>query len=201
MDINTIQTFAMNHLILWQLVVFFWILLTNIVPVMFFLYPDIFIFISIFLVKKWILMWYIPWWLLIVWAFIWEYISFYIWKKYWVHILEHKYFQKDISKKWIKKLEQNWVKTLIIWKVLPWIWWFIPVLSGITKMDTKKFLFWDFVMITYAVSAVFFSWLLWLHFAEQWFGKKVWFIIWWLLIVYIIWHLIYEFKIKKNKKL
>ncbi len=199
MDIHTIQTFAANHLILWQLIIFFWILITNIVPVMFFFYPDIFVFISVFLIQNWILPWYIPWGLLIVWAFIWEYISFYIWKKYWIHILEHKFFQKDLSKKWIEKLRKNWVKTLIIWKLLPWVWWFIPVLSWITKIDTKKFLIWDFIMITYAVSAVFFSWLVWLHFAEQWFWKKVWFILWWILIIYIIWHLIYEFKFKKDK--
>ncbi len=199
MDFHSIQVFATNHIILWQLVIFFWILITNIVPLMFFIYPEIFIFISIFLVKNWILPWYSSWWLLIIWAFIWEYISFYIWKKYWIHILDHKFFQKGLSKKWIGKLKENWIKTLIIWKMLPWIWWFIPVLSGITKLDTKKFIFWDFIMITCAISTVFFSWLVWLHFAEEWFGKKVWFIIWWILIIYIIGHLIYEFKFKKNK--
>ena len=199
MDIHTIQTFAANHLILWQLIIFFWILITNIVPVMFFFYPDIFVFISVFLIKNWIVSWYIPWWLLIVGAFIWESISFFIWKKYWIHILDHKFFKKDLAQKWLEKLRKNWVKTLIIWKLLPWVWWFIPVLSWITKIDTKKFLIWDFIMITYAVSAVFFSWLVWLYFAEQWFWKKVWFILWWILIIYIIWHLIYEFKFKKDK--
>ncbi len=199
MDFHSIQVFATNHIILWQLVIFFWILITNIVPLMFFIYPDVFIFISVFLIKNRILPWYIPWWLLIIWAFIWEYISFYIWKKYWIHILDHKFFQKGLSKKWIGKLKENWIKTLIIWKMLPWIWWFIPVLSGITKLDTKKFLILDFIMILYGISLVFFSWLLWLNVAEEWFGKKVWFIIWWILIIYIIGHLIYEFKFKKNK--
>jgi len=196
--LHTIQTFAVNHIILWQIIIFFWILITNIVPVMFFFYPDIFIFISVFLVKNWLISWYIPWLLLIIWALIWEYISFFIWKMYWKKILEHKYFQKDLIKKWVEKLYKNGVKTLIIWKIIPWVWWFIPVLSWITNLETKKFIFWDFIMIIYAISWVFFTWLIWLHFAEKIFWPIVRTILWWCFIIYVIWHLVYEFIIKNK---
>lgn len=198
MDIHFLQQIVQNNIVLWEFIIFFWILITNIVPIMFFVYPDVFIFISVFIVKQNLLVWYVPFIILIFWAWIGEIISYYIWRKYWVKILNYKFFQKDISKKWIEKLKKNSVKTLIIWKVLPAIGWFIPVLSWITKMDPKKFVILDLIMIVVAISGVYFTWLIWAHFLQKWFWTKIWFILWTIFIVYIIGHLIYEFKFKKK---
>jgi len=198
MDIHFLQQIAQNNIILWEFIIFFWILITNIVPIMFFLYPDVFIFIAVFIVKQNLLVWYVPFIILIFWAWIGEIISYYIWRKYWVKILDYKIFQKDISKKWVEKLKKNSVKTFIIWKVLPAVGWFIPVLSWIIKMDPRKFVILDLIMITIAISGVYFTWIIWAHFLQKWFWIKIWFILWAIFIIYIIGHLIYEFKIKKK---
>lgn len=197
--VEFLQNLATNHVILWHLVMSLIMFASNIVPVMFFIYPDIALLFGVFLAKKVVVWyWYIPYILLILWAYLWEIISFYIWKKYWNKILDYKFFKKDVSKKRIERFHRNSIKTLIIWKLVPWVVWFIPVFSWITKMDSKKFLIINLIMVTYSISMTFLFMLLGVNLLEKHIWERVRIAIWVLLAIYIIWHLIYEFKIKKK---
>jgi len=64
-------------------------------------------------------------------------------------VLEKEIFQKENIKTWIEKMKANPVKTLIIGKLIPGIVRIVPVLAGALKMDFKKFLIIDFLMIIY----------------------------------------------------
>lgn len=196
---EVLQHFILNHEILWNIVIFILMTISNIFPIMFFILPDIAIFLWIFIAKK-MTVWYIPYILLIVWAFIWEFISYLIWYKYWYKILEHKYLQKDIVQKWINKLEQNPIRILIIWKITPWVSRFIAVLSGCLKTNPIKYAIVNFIMVIYGISSIFLVWLVWINFLWQYIKEQyIWYSILWILVLYGIFY-IYKMKRKLIKK-
>lgn len=197
MNIDLLIQIAWDNLIIGNLICFFIMLIGNITPIMFFLNPDIGIFFWIFLAKK-VTVWYIPYISIILWSLTWESISYLIWYKYWYKILKGKFFQKKTIKTTLKKIESNWIKTLILGKIFPWIVWFIPILSGITKLSPKKFFITNFIMIIYGISIMFIIWFLWINLIEKYIWKQIWIILLILLINYIIFHTIYI--IKKNSK-
>lgn len=197
--IESLQQLAVNHVVLWHIVMFFLMFISNIVPITFFLYPDIILLFWVFLAKKVVVWyWYIPFILLIVSAYLGEIISFHIWRKYWKKLLDYKFFRKDVSKKRIEKFQRNSVKTLIIWKIMPWVVWFVPVFSWITRMDFKKFLIVNLIMVTYSISMTFLIMLFGINLLESHIWKNVWIFVWIFLITYMIAHIIYKMKIKKK---
>jgi len=194
MNLEVLQVFALNHIILWNIITFAMIVITNIFPIMFFVIPDIAIFLWIFIAKK-ITVWYIPYILLIIWAFLWEFISYYMWYKYWYKILEHKFLKKDIIQKWINKLKEHPIKTLILWKLTPWVTRFIAILSGSLKTEPIKFSIINLIMIVYSISWMFLVRLIWISFLEKYLWEYIWYILFIGLIIYIFYHI---YKIKKN---
>ena len=171
-------------------------IIANIFPVMFFLYPDIFIFLWIFLATKF-LPWWIPYLLLIIWAFIGETISYFIWYKYWEKILNHKFIknnQKII--KLVEKIKKNQIKTLIVGKLIPWVVRIMPVVSWAIKMDLKKFLIINFLMIVYGITYLFVVWLVGFKIALHFLGEKAWY----LLIVLVVWYLVFEYVRRRKEK-
>ena len=172
---------------------FVWMIVSNIVPIMAVLYPDIFVFLWIFLATKFV-PWWIPWLGLIFGALIGEVISDFLWYKYWVKVLEKDFFQKENIKTWIEKMKDNPVKTLIIGKLIPGIVRIVPVLAGALKMDFKKFLIIDFLMIIYWISYLFLVWMVWFHIALHFLWEKVWYLFPLLILIYLIWEYL------KNKK-
>jgi len=194
--LEQLQILSQNNISIWLAIMFFWMIIANIFPIMFILYPDIFIFLWIFLATKF-LPWWIPYLLLIIWAFIWESISYFIWYKYWEKILQHKLIKNN--KKVIKileKIKENQVKTLVIWKLVPGIVRIIPVISGAIKMDLKKFLLFNFLMIVYWISYLFIVWIIGLKIALHFLWEKAWYIIIPLVIIYIF----YEYLKRRRKK-
>lgn len=186
---EVLKIFILNHEILGNIVVFILIIISNIFPLMFFILPDIAVFLWIFIAKK-ITVWYIPYILLIVWAFIWEFISYLIWYKYWYKILEHKYLQKDLLQNWIQKLKKNPIKILILWKITPWITRFIAVLSWCLKTDIKKYAIINLIMLIYSISFMFVVWLVWINFLWKYIKEDyIWYSIFWILILYAIYHI------------
>ena len=192
--LHTLQNFASNHVELWLFITFVWMIISNIVPITFVLYPDIFVFLGIFLAIKFF-PWWIPWLALIFWALIWEIISYFIWYKYGIKLLEKNFFQKKNIKILIRKLKSNQVKMLIIWKLIPAIVRFIPVLAGAIKMDFKKFLFYDFLMIIFGISYLFLVWIMGLKVALHFFGEKVWYVF----PVLVMWYLGWEYYKSRQK--
>ena len=194
MSLEVLQNLALNHIILGNLITFVLMIVTNIFPIMIFIYPDIAIFLWVFIAKE-ITIWYIPYIILIIWAFIWEFISYLIWYRYWHKILEHRFLKKNIAKKWIEKLKQKPIKTLIIWKLLPWIVWIIPILSGALKTNPVKFTIVDLIMIIYSISLMFLVRLIWISFLERYLWKHIRYIVFIGIILYVFYHI---YKIIKN---
>jgi len=190
-----LQILAQNNIIVWLIITFIGMIIANIFPIMFFLYPDIFIFLWIFLATKFVPV-RVPYILLIIWAFIGETISYFIGYKYWDKILTHKFIQNNEKIiKFVEKLKNNQVKTLVIGKLIPWIVRVIPVISWAIKMDLKKFLIINFFMIVYGITYLFIVWLVWFKLALHFLGEKAWY----LLIVIVIWYLIFEYIRRKRK--
>jgi len=100
-----LENLAAKNATLGLLIIVWWMTITNIFPIMFFVLPEIFIFLWIFLAKT--LPWYIPYLAIVIWAILWEQLNFFLWYKYWEKILESRFLQKEISKKWIKKIQQK----------------------------------------------------------------------------------------------
>jgi len=180
--------FVSKHIYLWLGLIFGWMLVTNIFPVMFFVLPEIFIFLWIFLSK--FLPWHIPYLSIVLWAIIWEWINFYLWYKYWEKILEKKFFQKDLVKTYIKKLKNNPIKTLVIWKLIPGVIWIIPILSWVIKMNPWKFMITNSVMVAFSIFNMFLIWYFWISIFEKYFWPKVYIVIWILLVILLIYHAI-----------
>ena len=180
--------FISQHIYLWLGLIFGWMLVTNIFPIMFFVLPEIFIFLWIFLAK--FLPWYIPYLSIVLWAIIWEWINFYLWYKYWEKILEKKFFQKDLVKTYIEKLKNNPVKTLVIWKLIPGVIWIIPILSWVIKMNPWKFMITNSVMVAFSIFNMFLIWYFWISIFEKYFWPKVYIVIWILLVILLIYHAI-----------
>ncbi len=189
-----LENFSSDHILLWLIVLFFWMLISNIIPITFIIYPDIFVFLWIFIAAK-LLPWRIPWIILIIWAFIWETISYFIWLKYWKKILKHKFFKNKKTNIRISKLKKNQTKTFIVWKLIPWIVRFIPFFAWIIKFDFNKFLILDFLMIIYWISYLFIVRLVWIKIAINF----LWDIVRIILPIIIIIYLIVEYH--RNKKI
>ena len=187
--LENLQLLAQHNITLWIFITFFWMIIANIFPIMFFIYPDIFIFLWIFLATKFLPVW-IPYILLILWAFIWETISYFIWYKYGDKILTHKFIKNNKKIiELVEKIKKNQVKTLIIWKLIPGVVRLIPVVSWAIKMDLKKFLIVNFLMIVYGITYLFVVWLVWFKIAFKFLWEKAWY----LLIVIVVWYLIFEY--------
>jgi membrane protein DedA with SNARE-associated domain len=67
-------------------------------------------------------------------------------------------------------------------------------LAGALKMDFKKFLIIDFLMIIYWISYLFLVWMVWFHIALHFLWEKVWYLFPLLILIYLIWEYL------KNKK-
>ncbi len=189
-----LKTFILDNAILWDIIVFSIMLITNIFPVMIFILPDIAIFLWIFIANK-VSVWYVPYILLIIWAFLWELISYFMWYKYWKKILQHKLLKKDIVDTWVRKLKQHRIKTLIIWKLIPWVMWFMPVLSWTIKINPILFSIINFIMIIYSISLMFFIWTTWLELLENYVWEYIWYLLFTILLIYIVYHI---YSIKKK---
>jgi len=190
------ENFVLNHIKLGLIIIFLWMITTNIFPIMFFILPEIFIFLWIFLAKH--IAWYIPYIFIILWAIIWEQINFYLWYKNWEKILNTKFFQKDISQKYIKKLKKHQIKTIIIWKLIPWIIWIIPILSGVIKMNPWKFFILNSIMITIAITNMFLIWYFGISIWEKYLWPNIYVVIWVILIFILLVHLVKIIKKTRN---
>jgi len=191
-----LENFVHTHYIIWLLIILFWMLITNIFPIMFFILPDIFIFLGIFLVKSGNNI-FLPYISLVIWASIWEFINFYLWYNYSETILKNKLMQKNISQKLIKNFQKNPIKTLVLWKLIPWIIWIIPIISWIIKMKPLKFFIINTIMVCIAIWIAFIVWILWINIWETLLWKKVWMIIGILVFILFIYH-IWKILIKKK---
>ena len=188
-----LENFVHTHHILWLFIIFTGMLITNIFPIMFFILPDIFIFLWIFLVKNGIF-WLIPYISIVIWASIWEFINFYLWYKYSEKVLKSPIMQKNISQKLIEKFKKNPNKTLIVWKLIPWIIWISPIIAWIIKMKPIKFFVINSCMVCIAIWITFIIWLLWINIWEKIFWEKIWIILIIFILILFIYHIIKYYK-------
>jgi len=191
------EIFIASHINLWLIIIFFWMIITNIFPIMFFILPEIFIFWGIFLAKH--INWYIPYLAIVLWAIIWEQINFYLGYKYWKKILKTKFFQHNLVEKYMNKLKNNQVKTIIIWKLIPGVIWIIPILSGILKINPIKFFIINSIMITLAILNMFLIWYFGIYVWEKFLWKNIYIITWIFILFLFFFHLFKIIKKTRNK--
>jgi len=191
-----LENIAANNLVLWYVILVLWMAISNIVPITFFILPDIFVFLWIFMAVK-LVSWWIPWALLILGAIIWESISYFVWYKYGDKILKMRVFKSSFAKSFIEKIKKNQVKYFIIWKFTPWLMRIVPFSAGLIKMDFKKFLFYNFIMIVYWISYLFIVWIVWFKVALHFLWENAIYLFAVAVIIYLWW----EIWKRKNKKL
>jgi len=131
----------------------------------------------------------------ILWNVLWNLISFYIWKRVWNKALkEGFYFIK--AEHFVKAeqfFEKHWWKSVLFWKLIPWVKENIPFVVWMLGMWVWKFLFYN--ILGWIVWSIFFVWL-WYIFssslvlAETW-ATRFWYII---LVIFLIFGLIYLIK-------
>ena len=171
--IDFLNNFLLNHSFLWLIIIFFALIITNIFPVMFFVLPDIFIYLWLFLVKNGQI-WYIPYLVIVFWAIIWEWINYFIWYKFWKKLLKESYMENEKIKKWIEKIRKNPIKNIAIWKLIPGIIWLIPLLAGFLKIDFIKFFIVNSIMVFVSIAIVFLWYFGVLSILEKYFWYKIW---------------------------
>lgn len=191
-----LENIVINNLTVWYVILILWMAISNIVPITFFLLPDIFVFLWIFIAVK-LAPWRIPWSLLVIGALIGESISYLIWYKYWSRLLKLKMFKSSVGKKFFEKIKKNQIKFFIIWKLTPWLMRIVPFTAGVIKMDFKKFLLCNFIMIVYWISYLFIVWIAWFKVALHFLWKNAIYLFIVAIIVYLWWK-IWQ---RKNKEL
>ncbi len=159
--VEIIKEFLLNNIAYWYYVIFFLIIIVNIFPVAFFVYPQIILILAVFLVEN-SPIWYSMIIVLIIWSLIWESISYFLWKILWKKILNKRKEQKKYIKKIIVSIKKNPIKTIFVWKFTPIIFTFIPLVSGITKINFFKFLLVNSIATTLSILYISFIVLIWL---------------------------------------
>lgn len=158
--IEIIKNFLLNNIEYWYIVIFLLIIIVNIFPVAFFIYPQIILIFAIFLVENTSL-WYFMIIVLILWSLIWESISYFLWKILWKKILNKRKKDKKYITKFIISIKKNPIKTIFIWKFTPVIFAFIPLLSWITKINFFKFFIINAITTICAILYIGFIMLIW----------------------------------------
>ncbi len=194
--LEILQNYINLHPYVGLIIVFIGIIITNIFPVMIFVYPDIFIFLGLFLAVKFF-PWYVVWVVLVFGAFIWEIISYFIWSNFWNKILKFKFFQNQKIIEWIANMKNNSGKYFLIWKLIPGVVRVAPVVAWIIKMEIKKFLLLDFIMIIYGITYFFVVWLIGFNMLQHFLGDYVWYVVSFIILAYIFWEY-YKRRIKKD---
>ncbi len=189
---------------IWYLIVFLSAFIENLIILGYFMPGTTIIIIFWMLAGGW---YYDFWDILffsILWNVIWNLISFYIWKKVWTKALKDGfYFIK--AKHFLKAdifFEKHWWKSVLFWKLIPWVKENIPFVAWILEMKIWKFLFYN-ILGAIAWSLVFvdvwyiFSSSLWL--AETWASRLGYIILLLVLILFLIYFIKFIFiKFWKN---
>jgi len=153
---------------------------------------------SVIIIIFWMLAW---WWYYDIWDVIffstlwnalWGLFSFYIWKKIWKKVLkEWFYFIK--AKHFLKAdyfFIKHWWKSILFWKIIPWIKENISFISWVLKVWIFKFIIYN--TLGWLLWSLIFVWIWYvfsssLSLAEMW-GTRFWYII---LITLLLFSLIY----------
>lgn len=159
-----------NYPILLFVFAFIWMLVSNLFPIMFFLFPEIIITSSIYLSSETHISIYLVFLFSLFWAIIWETISFFIWK----HIKKdflYKFFKKENVDKLKDIFHKHHKKSIIIGKMMPGITWLVPVFFGLIHYDFKKFFILNSLMILYSLATFFFSIVVWFSIFDMYFSE------------------------------
>lgn len=183
-----------NNPILIYAFAFLWMLISNLFPIMFFLFPEIIITWVIYLWKQGNLSIYLIFFFCLIGAIIWETISYFIWKKLKKEKL-YKYFKQENIEKIEQIFHTHHKKSIIIWKMLPWITWLVPVFFWFIKYDFKKFFILNSLMIFYSLATFFATIYIWFSLFDYFF-KEYSLYLFLLLISFFVFTHIYK-KIKK----
>ncbi|MDD5213535.1 MAG: VTT domain-containing protein [Candidatus Gracilibacteria bacterium] len=133
---------------------FFGMLISNLFPIMFFLFPEIIITSVIYLSGERKVSIYMIFVFCLVGAIIGETMSYFIGK----HIKKeklYKYFKQENIEKIEAIFHTHHKKSIIIGKMLPGITWLVPVFFGFIKYDFKKFFILNSLMIFYSLATFF----------------------------------------------
>lgn len=192
------QEFILNYPYLLFVFVFLGMFISNIFPIMFVLLPELIIVTSIYYsTQTWISI-YIIFVFALIWAILWETISFFIWKK-----LNNNFLYKFIKKEKIEKLKDIFTKhnkkSIIIWKMMPWITWLVPVFFWLINYDFKKFFLLNSIMIFYSLAVFYFSLFVWFSVFEKFFGDYIWHLFIFLILLFVFLALYNYYKERKWK--
>ena len=154
---------------------------------------------SVIIIIFWMLAW---WWYYDIWDVIffstlwnalWGLFSFYIWKKIWKKVLkEWFYFIK--AKHFLKAdyfFIKHWWKSILFWKIIPWIKENISFISWVLKVWIFKFIIYN--TLGWLLWSLIFVWIWYvfsssLSLAEMW-GTRFWYIILITLLLFsLIWY-------------
>jgi len=144
-----------NLLALWIIIIFG---LINIFPIMIFASPELFIMWVIYLVVSWKITLNIAFLTMVLWSIIWENISYLLWYKWKDALKETKILKKNKDKilAFEENLIKNPIKYLFIWKLLPFTTWIIPIFAWYLKIDFKKFLIINSIMVFWWIFSISF---------------------------------------------
>lgn len=173
-------------------IIFIVFIVINIFPLMFFLVPEIFILAVFWLCVSWkisFLYWFLA---MFLWSVLWETFSYYLWYR-WINI--DKYKNQKLNDFFIH-FKKNEVKYLIIWKLLPFITWLIPVLAWIIKMNFIKFFIINTFIVFYSLFITFIFLYFWNKVIDKYFFEYKFEIV---LFIFVILFISLFIKIYKNK--
>ncbi len=148
-----------NHFLIYAFA-FLGMLISNLFPIMFFLFPEIIITWAIYLQKQGNVSVYLVFIFLLIWAIIWETISYFIWKNIKKEKL-YKYFKQENVEKIENIFHAHHKKSIIIGKILPGITWLVPVFFWFIKYDFKNFFILNSLMIFYSLATFFATIFIW----------------------------------------
>lgn len=193
--INLIETFLINHYILWIFLIWFFMYFSNIFPLMFFLLPDVTLLIAMYVAIKTHLI-FLSYISLLIWWFLGEITSYIIWYKFWHKILEHNFIKKRISDKELINIKKRWIWGFVIWRMTPWIGRFMPLFAGIMKIKPLTFISINWIIYVSWISILFFSGVYWYNFLQEHFATYLPYII--SIIIFIIFFSVILWIIKKK---
>lgn len=194
MELDFIKNILSQSFIIWSFVIFISIIIVNIFPFMFIVYPHIIVFLGVFLFKEFWVEWYFLYLLLILWSIIWEIISYYLWYIYWKKILNNNIFHKFGLKKITKKIHNNKYKTIFFWKLTPGLFGFIPISYWMLKVEFIYFFVFNTIITIFSISYVFLISYFSIEIFDKYFWKYLLYFILFLIIIYLI------ISILRNKK-
>jgi len=144
-----------NFLIIFIIIIF---LIINIIPVMIFVTPELFIMWIVYMVVIWKISIFTAIIAMVLWSIIWEIISYILWYKWKKILFKINFITKNKQKIQIfeKKLRENPIRYLIIWKLLPFTTWFVPIVAWYLKIDFKKFFIINSIMVFWWIFSIFF---------------------------------------------